>query len=214
MKIERFIFNPFDVNCYLCYDNNTKEGLLIDPSFYTSNEKELFTNFIENANIHIKYIINTHGHIDHILGNQWICDLLNLPFHINKNDFFLINNLKSRADTYGLKVNSLENNKYIFIESDFKFFIGNFTFKIIETPGHSPGSICIVNEEKKIIFCGDTIFKNSIGRTDLPGGNYETLLHSIKLKLLKNYPDDYVLYPGHMEFTNIGYEKSNNPFLQ
>jgi len=212
MKTKTFPVNPFEMNCYVYLDENSGEGVIIDPGAYTNDEKSEILDYIHSNNITIKYIINTHGHIDHIMGNKWAKDEFGAPILMNKEDMPLLKKSVEQGSMYGIAVpNSPEPDRYL-CEDDTVTF-GDCSLSIIYTPGHSPGGVCLADEKNKTIFAGDTIFRGSIGRTDLWMGNMNLLLNSIKDKLFK-YPDDFTLYPGHYEQTTIGEEKTFNPFLK
>lgn len=212
MKVKIFTVNPFQMNCYLYYSENNKEGVIVDPGFYTKEEKANFEEFLNEKGIILKYVLCTHGHVDHILGNEFIFDKYGLDAYLHKGDLFLYDNFKTQCEFYGLNMKPLPRITN-FIDENFKINIGDNLLNFIHTPGHSPGGICIIDHKQKVVFCGDLIFKNSIGRSDLPGGNYETLINSIKEKLFALCSDEYVLYAGHMEKTYVGFEKQNNPYL-
>ena len=212
MKTKIFPVNPFEMNCYVYHDENSGEGVIIDPGAYTHDEKSEILEYIHSNNITIKYIINTHGHIDHIMGNKWAKDEFGAPLLMNKEDMPLLKKSVEQGSMYGIAVpNSPDPDRYL-CEGDTVTF-GDCSFSILYTPGHSPGSVCLVDENNKTIFAGDVIFHNSIGRSDLWMGDMDVLLSSIKDKLFK-YPDDFTLYPGHYEQTTIGEEKTFNPFLK
>lgn len=212
MKVKQITLNPFSMNCYIYYDENSKDGLIIDPAAFSPAEETSITDFMEQNEININYIINTHGHLDHILGNKFAKDAFNVPIYLHKDDLFLLNNAQAQADLFGLEISDVPAvDKLISEESIIR--INNAELKFIHTPGHSPGSVCMIDDKNKNVFCGDLIFKNSVGRTDLQGGSMDVLIDSIKNKLFKVCGDDYTLYPGHMEVTNIGDEKKYNPFL-
>lgn len=212
MKTKQFTVNPFSMNCYVYYDDETKEGIIIDPAAFSIVEKNRITNYIEDNGIKIKYIINTHGHLDHILGNKFAKDFFKVPVYMHKDDEFMIANSGEQARFFGLDFPPTPPlDEYITSELILK--LSDTELKFIHTPGHSPGSVCIIDDKNKNVFCGDLIFKNSIGRTDLPGGDLNVLIDSVKNKLFKVCKDDYTLYPGHMEITNVKDEKSDNPFL-
>jgi len=212
MKTKIFPVNPFEMNCYVYHDEKSGEGVIIDPGAYTHKEKEDILSYISSNNITIKYIINTHGHVDHIMGNKWAKEQFPVPILINKDDMPLLEKSVEQGSMYGLAVSiSPEPNSYL-SEND-KIEFGNCTLDVIHTPGHSPGSVCLIDEKNKTIFAGDVVFHGSIGRTDLWMGNMDTLISSIKDKLFK-YPDDFTIYPGHYEQTTIGEEKNFNPFLK
>jgi len=212
MKVKQIILNPFSMNCYIYYDEATGDGVIIDPAAFTQSEKDIITKFIRDNRISIKYIINTHGHIDHILGNKFAKDTFNVPIYMHKADEFMISKSNEQARFFGLDFPTPPNvDKYI--TDDTKLNVNESELKFINTPGHSPGSVCIIDDKSKNVFCGDLIFKNSIGRTDLQGGDLKVLINSVKNKLFKICNDNYTLYPGHMEITNVKDEKKNNPFL-
>ncbi|MCX6165253.1 MAG: MBL fold metallo-hydrolase [Ignavibacteriae bacterium] len=213
MKIKKFIVNPFQMNCYLYYNESTGDGIIIDPAAYDKYEEDEINNFIKSKNIKLKYIVNTHGHIDHVLGNKFAKRNFNCPLLIHIDDLFLLNNSCAQGIFYNLKVDKSPEPDG-FITEDLKFKLNETEISFILTPGHSPGGICIVDHLNKIVFSGDTIFRESIGRTDLPGGNTDILMDSIKNKLFEQCGNDYTLYAGHMEETTIGYEKKYNPFLR
>jgi glyoxylase-like metal-dependent hydrolase (beta-lactamase superfamily II) len=212
MKIKQFIVNPFQINCFVYYDENSKDGIVVDPGAYTKDEEDIIKNYIKDNKINIKYILNTHGHIDHILGNKFAKDTFNVPMLIHKDDLFFIDRSLEQSQMFGIDI--LKSPDFDdFLTEDSEINLNETKLNFIHTPGHSPGSVCLVDHKNKNIFCGDLIFKNSIGRTDLPMGSYDVLIDSIKNKLFAKCSDDYTLYPGHMEATTIINEKQNNPFL-
>lgn len=212
MKVKEFTVNPFQMNCYLYYDEISLEGILIDPGFYGEDEKDFALDFISRANISIKYIVNTHGHIDHILGNGFAKETFCAPLYIHKEDELLVSGAKEQAAMFGFHTDTPPAFDG-YINEDSSLFLGKTEINFIHTPGHSPGGVCIIDHIHKNVFCGDLIFKGSVGRTDLPGGNHNTLIKSIKEKLFRTCADDYTLFPGHMEKTTVGEEKKHNPFL-
>ena len=213
MKVKQFTLNPFSMNCYIYYDEATGDGVIIDPAAFSQSEKDIVTKFIHDNGIKVKYIINTHGHIDHILGNKFAKDTLNVPIYMHKDDEFMISNANEQARFFGLDFPTPPPvDEYI--TDDTKLNVNEFELKFMNTPGHSPGSVCVIDDKNKNVFCGDLIFKNSIGRTDLQGGDLKVLINSVKNKLFKDCKDDYTLYPGHMEITNVKDEKKHNPFLK
>ncbi len=213
MKIKKFTFNLFRVNCYIYYDENSLEAILIDPGAYDKKEEDEILNFINDLKINVKYTINTHGHIDHVLGNNFAKKTFNCPLLIHEDDLFLLNYASAQGILYNLEIHKSPIPD-LFITEDLNINLNNLQINFIHTPGHSPGGICIVDHKNKIIFSGDTIFEDSIGRVDLPGGDFKVLLNSIKNKLFNLCNDNYILYPGHLDETTIRKEKNNNPFLQ
>ncbi len=213
MKVKSILVNPFSMNCYIYYDEDTKESVIIDPAAFSQSEKDSILNFISDNGLNIRYIINTHGHIDHILGNDFAKEAFKVPIYMHKDDEFLITYVNEQARFFGLDFPpppAIDQ----FITEDTVLKINGADLKFIHTPGHSPGSVCIIDDKSKTVFCGDLVFKNSIGRTDLQGGDINVLLNSVKNKLFKICPNDYKLYPGHLEITDVGTEKKFNPFLR
>lgn len=211
IHIERFTFNPFSENTYLLYDE-TKEAIIIDPGNYTRDENEELINFIAENDIKPVRIVNTHAHIDHVLGVFYLKNKYTIPFALHIKDEPVLMAVKSYAPNYGFPTfNEPEVDQWI-NEGDTVTF-GNSELRIIFVPGHAPGHIALVNDDQKFVIGGDVLFKTSIGRTDLPGGNFETLIDSIRTQLFV-LPDDYEVYPGHGGSTTIGFEKKHNPFLR
>lgn len=211
MIVQPFTVNPFSMNCYVYWDENTKEGVIIDPGAYEAHEKEEITDYIKDNGINIKLILNTHGHLDHIMGNDWAKKEFNVPILMHKDDMPLLKNAVKQGEMYGVNIPAQPEPDRFIDETD-EISFANTIFKILHTPGHSPGSVCFVDEKEKNIFGGDTVFLGSIGRTDLWMGDLKVLLDSIKNKIFK-YDDDFFIYPGHMDETSIGIEKQHNPFL-
>ena len=211
MKEIQIPVNPFSMNCYIYFDEKSKEGVIFDPAAYTQEEKAHIKKLIEDNGIKIKHIINTHGHIDHILGNKWAKEFFNVPVLSSDKDKFFFENVVKNGEMYGVPVEEPGLPDEI-ISEDSKIKIGETEFTILHTPGHSPGSLSFIDHKNKKIFSGDVVFKQSIGRTDLPFGDYDELMSSIQ-KLFDATGDDYEIFPGHMDTTTVGEEKKNNPFL-
>ena len=211
MKIKYFIQSIFSVNTYLVWDENSKEAVLIDPGSSLKQEEEEICLFIEKEGLIIKYLINTHCHIDHIFGNAFFKNRFNPVFMAPAGDLFLLDIMVEHAGDFGVTMNpSPMPDLHITQESAVK--IGEYKANFIPTPGHTPDGYCVYFESEKICFTGDTLFNEGIGRTDLWGGDFSTLMKSIKENLL-TLPDDVVIYPGHGDKSTIGYEKNNNPFI-
>ena len=209
MTIQTFVFNPFSENTYVVFDE-TKEAVIIDPGCYEPTEKAELDQFITSKGLTVKFILNTHCHIDHVLGNFHCKTKYNAPLLIHREDEKVLLAVQSYASNYGFAgyQPTLPDR---FLEENESFTFGNTTWKVLFLPGHSPGHIAFYDEQKKTIFSGDVLFKRSIGRTDLPGGNFDVLLKSIQQKLFL-LPDDVVVYSGHGPTTTIGEEKKSNPF--
>lgn len=209
MNIETFTFNPFQENTYLLY-NEAKECIIVDPGCYDRGEQNILESYISKHGLTPIALLNTHCHLDHVFGNKFIDDKYGLKPHIHPKDQPVLDSVKMVVDMYGLNYD--ESPKPVYFDGD-KFSAGGFSFDILFVPGHSPGHVAFYNAENKILISGDTLFKNSIGRTDLPGGDSDTLFESIQTQLF-TLPDDTKVYPGHMESTEIGFEKKTNPFFK
>ncbi len=211
MTIKTFTFNPFQENTYLLFDE-TNEAVIIDAGCIMDNEKQQLKAYIEEHNLTPKRVLNTHLHLDHQFGNKFLYNTFCISPEANEEDEFLLQNVVAQARSYGFIVNEEAQaiGRYIVDNEEIKF--GNSTLKAIHVPGHSPGSIAFYEEKEGILISGDALFKGSIGRTDLPRGDYATLILSITKKLLP-LPDSTVVYSGHGPTTTIGEEKQNNPYL-
>ena len=209
-NITRFVFNSFGVNTYILKDDNGK-CLIIDPACqYESEESELLDYIASN---HLKPVgmVNTHFHVDHIVGNTMICKTFHLKPQCHKNCKMFWETAAEFGAVFGIKLENLII-PFDFIEEGDIITFGNSSVEVLYTPGHADGSICLVNHAERYVVSGDVLFRDSIGRTDLPTGDFDTLYSSITTKLF-SLPDDYIVYPGHGPETSIGYEKLNNPFL-
>ena len=204
--IKRLEVGPIMANCYILGCEDTKEAVVIDPG--EDADRILMT--LAESSLKVKYIINTHGHFDHVGANKRMKDATGAELAIHPDDAPMLNELSHSARMFGLTAeNSPEAD--IMLSDGQKLTFGNHTLEVIHTPGHSLGGICLYTDG--ILIVGDTLFAGSIGRTDLPGGDYDTLISSIKTRLL-NLDDQTVVYPGHGPQTTIGREKSMNPFLR
>lgn len=211
LELKKFVFSPFDVNTYLLWDAASKESVIIDPGCVTVSEKNQLKSFVEDNRLVIKFIINTHCHIDHIFGNKFVVDKFNCNLIAPEEDLFLLRNAQQQAQMFGIEIEeSPEPNDFITEELSIK--VGEYPLQFIFTPGHTPGEYCIYSEGNKICITGDVLFFEGIGRTDLWRGDYKVLINSIKEKLF-TLPDDVTIYPGHGPESTIGHEKKNNPFI-
>lgn len=210
ITIESFTFGPFQENTYVLFDE-TSECIIIDPGCYDEAERQKLAKFIEDKKLKPVKLINTHCHLDHVFGNRYVADKYNLKLEINEHDKKVLDSFLMSASLYGLNAEPSPQPSVYLNEGDIIKF-GNSELEIVFTPGHSPGSITFYNRPQKFMIAGDVLFYGSIGRTDLPGGNYQTLINSIKNKLFP-LGDDYTVYNGHGSSTTIGFEKKNNPFL-
>ena len=211
MKIQKFTFNPFQENTYIIYDES-KECIIIDPGCYSDQEKKELASFIEIKKLKPIKLINTHCHIDHILGNKFVANEWNLELNINELEIPILKSGAEVANIYGFKEYIACKIPSEFINENDIIKFGKSELTVFLTPGHSPGHISLYSKKHNILISGDVIFRNSIGRTDLPGGNYSTLLQSIKNKIL-NLPLSTKILCGHGPTTNIKEEIENNPFI-
>lgn len=196
-------------NTYVVYDE-TKEAIVIDPGCYEQAEKDELTDFIEANELKVVKLINTHCHIDHVFGNVFIKKKYGVSLTIHKEDEATLKSVEVYAPAYGFQ--NFENTQAEeFFEEGDQVKFGNSTLDVLFTPGHAPGHVVLVNQEQNICIGGDVLFDGSIGRTDLPGGDFDTLIKSIHEKVF-SLNDDTVVYPGHGGTTTVGKEKVSNPF--
>jgi len=210
LKIKTFPFNSFQVNTYVLYDE-TLDCAIIDAACYSTREQEQLKLFIEKENLKPVILLNTHCHIDHILGNNFVYETWGLKpvMHADGTNFLSV--AAGYAETFGFSIAEPVMPVEFLIEGAI-IQVGNNMLEVMETPGHAAGSICFYHQKQKFVIVGDVLFSNSIGRTDLPTGNYNLLISSIRQKLF-TLPDDVTVYCGHGPTTTIGYEKMHNPFL-
>jgi len=210
ITIDCFTFNGFQENTYVLRDE-TNECVIIDPGCYTSSEQQELVNFIKTNGLTPVKLLNTHCHIDHILGNNFVASTFNLRLSMHEKDLPVLHATTEYGHLYGFTVDKSPEPSEFLDEGDVVKF-GNSQLDVLFVPGHAPGHIVFVNHEQKFAINGDVLFYGSIGRTDLPGGDHETLINSIKTKMFA-LGDDYTIYTGHGPSTTIGFEKANNPFL-
>lgn len=208
--VKAFTFSPIQENTYLLY-NEKGNALIIDPGCYFEEEREELRTFLQQKKLNPQLLLNTHCHLDHVFGNKWIHETYGLLLHIHPNekqvlDFAPASGLMWNMpfDNYNAEIKYFHEGEEIVLDDD--------RLKILFAPGHSPGHVCFYCKEQGFVIGGDVLFRQSIGRTDLPGGNFETLIHSIKTQLFI-LPDETIVYSGHGPATTVGYEKKHNPFL-
>lgn len=210
LHIKSFTFNPFQENTYLAYDESG-EGVLIDPGCFENREKAELQDFIETNGIRLTHLLNTHCHIDHVLGNAWAKRTFGIPLLIHRNEISVLKSVEVYAPNYGFSgFESAEPDG--FLAEGESIMAGNEELKVLFVPGHAPGHVVFYHEPSKRCIAGDTLFRGSIGRTDLPGGNHELLLKKIKSELF-TLPDETIIFSGHGPETNISFEKIHNPFV-
>ncbi|MDY0083854.1 MAG: MBL fold metallo-hydrolase [Ignavibacteriaceae bacterium] len=211
IQIKVFTFNLFAENTIILWDDESLECAVIDPGCSNSDEENKLADFIEKKNLKVKFLINTHCHIDHIMGCEFVKMKYNPKYFIPDLDLPLIENASMQAGTIGIDF-SINIRPDEFLSENKKLSLGRFELEFLFTPGHTAGEFCIYIPDIKTCITGDVLFNESIGRTDLWGGNYDTLIQSIQEKLL-TLPDDTIIFPGHGESSTIGKEKMFNPFL-
>ncbi|MDD3149296.1 MAG: MBL fold metallo-hydrolase [Candidatus Gastranaerophilales bacterium] len=205
MIIKTIKVGSLSVNNYIIIDEETKNAVIIDAG----GDYEAIKQILEQYSVNLKFILNTHGHFDHISGDYELQEKEGVQMFIHKNDEYLVEMLQSHLKMYEMPmVKTPKINK--FVQDEETLNVANMTFKVIHTPGHTPGGVCYLIEN--VLFAGDTLFAHSVGRTDLPKGSYEQLKTSIKTKLF-TLDDGIIVYPGHGRSTTIGEEKLNNPFF-
>lgn len=208
-KIHSFVFSPFQENTFILFDE-TKECVIIDPGFCDEEEQNELTSFIQSQNLNVKLLLNTHCHVDHVLGNYFLKEKYKIKLLIHKAAEPELRAVKAYAQSYGFHQYQ-EATPDNFLQEGETVQFGNQILKVIFVPGHSPGSVAFYDEKNKILIGGDVLFYHSIGRTDMPGGNFDQLIESIHTKLF-TLPDHIKVFPGHGPETTIGYEKRTNPF--
>jgi len=209
-KIKIFTFNPFSENTYIIAAENG-ECVIIDPGCADREEEKILADYISGNGLKPVKLLNTHCHIDHILGNVFCMEKYGIELYANKEDIYNIKAADAFAESFGVRKPGSPPPTHYLREGDTVVF-GNVILEVLFTPGHSAGHVVFYNRNGNYVIGGDVLFRESIGRTDLPGGNYAVLIRSITEKMF-GLPDDTVVYPGHGPETTIGHEKVHNPFL-
>jgi hydroxyacylglutathione hydrolase len=211
MELKAFVNNPYQENTYIVFDSITKDCAIIDPGMYNATEQNAVVNFIKQNGLNPVMLLNTHCHIDHVLGNKFIFDQYGLKPQFNQGELQLLQAVPAYAPQQGLNY-ELSPEPEVFLPSHGQIKLGEGILEILFVPGHSPAHLCFYSKADAFVIGGDALFKGSIGRTDLPGGNHAILLSSIKEQLF-TLPDEVKVYPGHGPYTTIGFEKMYNPFF-
>lgn len=212
ITVKTFVFNPYQENTYILIDTETNECIIIDPGMHSFVEESRFKDFIDTEQLDPILLLNTHCHIDHVLGNHFVFETWGLKPLFHEAEIPVLVSVQNYAPQMGLRYEASPIPE-AFIEPNQIIKLGSNELRAIFAPGHSPGHICFYSAQQRLLIGGDVLFRNSIGRTDLPGGDHETLLESI-LSSIYTLPESVVVYPGHGPQTTIGYEKLNNPFVQ
>ena len=210
IQIQSFVFSPFAENTYILYDE-THEAVIIDPGCLAQAEKELLAHFIEEKELKVKALLQTHAHLDHVFGSAFVKRKYGVKMYLHKKELTVLAEVEGRCKLWGIAgYEPVEAD--VFMEEGDLITFGNATLEVVFVPGHAPGHVAFINHSQRFIIGGDVLFRGSVGRTDFPLCDHNALLNSIKTKFL-TLEDDYTVYAGHMEPTTIGRERRSNPFL-
>jgi len=211
LHIQSFTFNPVQENTYVLY-NEKGAACIIDPGCYFSGEEQALKGFVRDNNLTPVLLLNTHCHLDHIFGNRFVQRTWELTLHLHPLEKQVLDRGPASGQAWQLPFDNYDG-ELNYVEEGDTVLVGNEPLEVLFTPGHSPGSICFYSKAHKFLIGGDVLFSGSVGRTDLPGGDFKTLEQSIKTKLY-TLPEDVVVYPGHGPSTAIGDEIKTNPFVK
>lgn len=211
LSVQPFTFNPVQENTYIVY-NDAKECCIIDPGCYFASEEQQLVDFVESNGLTPLFLLNTHCHLDHIFGNRFIHKRYGLTLHLHKLEKQVLDLGPVSGQMWQLPFDNYDGELKYIAEGD-TIKLGDEELEILFTPGHSPGHVCFYSKEHKFLIGGDVLFQGSVGRTDLPGGDFATLEESIKTKLY-TLPEDVIVHPGHGDSTTIGEERKTNPFVK
>jgi hydroxyacylglutathione hydrolase len=210
LTVKSLAFNPVQENTYVL--SGQKDACyIIDPGCYFGNERSELREYIEQQGLTPKMLLNTHCHLDHIFGNKWVHETWNLPLHLHENEMPVLEAGPQMGLDWGMPFENYEG-ELVFLQPGAKLRLGDDLLEILFLPGHSPGSVGFYCAAQQFLIGGDVLFRESIGRADLPGGDHATLIRSIE-EVLWKLPDPVVVYPGHGPETTIGWEKRHNPYL-
>lgn len=212
MKVTKFTVNPFGENTYVAWDESSREAMIVDPGMMQDHERAVVTGFIDDNNLVMRHVLLTHAHIDHVTSARWMADRYGIEVAGSELDAMLATNLPLQAQHFRLKIDlDVLHIDRPLTDGDV-ISLGNEPVHVLSTPGHSRGGLVFYAPDSALAFTGDTIFEGSIGRTDLPGGDYDTLIGSIRDKVL-TLPLDTLLIPGHGPTTTVADERDFNPYL-
>ncbi len=210
LTIKSFEFNPVQENTYVL--SNEKDACcIIDPGCYFGNERTALKEYVEQQGLSPKILLNTHCHLDHVFGDQFVWDTWDLPLHLHEKELPVLAGAPAAGLRWGMPFENYRGGQVLLVPGE-SVFLGDDELEILFLPGHSPGSVGFYCRDQAFLIGGDVLFRGSIGRTDLPGGDHDTLLRSIREQLLP-LPDETIVYPGHGETTTVGWERAHNPFL-
>ncbi|WP_128548411.1 MBL fold metallo-hydrolase [Larkinella soli] len=211
VQVQTFVFSPLAENTYVLYDD-TREAVIIDPGCYTRQEQEDLSGFIKRHGLTPVKLLNTHAHIDHVLGNAWVKRQFGIDIYLHENELQVLKWSQVMAPAFGVPAYEEAGVDHFLIPGQTVAF-GKASLEIRFVPGHAPGHVAFVNHADRFVIGGDVLFKGSIGRTDFPLCDFETLANSIRTQFY-TLPDDFTVYPGHFDSTTIGREKKSNPFVK
>lgn len=211
LQIKVFVFSPIQENTYLLY-HESGDCIIIDPGCYEDAEREELRSFILQKGLQPRMLLNTHCHLDHVFGNKFVAETWGLTLHLHRREEPVLQFAPASGLMWGMPFDNYQGD-FIYLQEGDEIKLGADVLQVLEAPGHSPGHVCFYCKAQGFVIGGDVLFRGSIGRTDLPGGDYDTLISSIRNKLLV-LPDETVVYNGHGEPAIIGVERKNNPFLQ
>lgn len=210
LTVKQFTFNPLQENTYVIY-NEQGWCAIIDPGCYFPHEKDELVNFISVQQLSPKILLNTHCHLDHVFGNKFIHERYGLTLHLHPKEVPVLGWAPASGLKWGLPFENYEG-PMVMLEEGGQIDTGEEGLDILLTPGHSPGSCCFYSSSQQFIISGDVLFRGSVGRTDLPGGDTQILFRSIAEKLMP-LPDEVIVYSGHGSPTTIGIERRTNPYI-
>lgn len=211
MYLQTLTFNPFQENTYILWNKNL-DAAIIDPGCSNAIEEQHLIHFIEKNGLKPILLINTHLHLDHIFGNTFVEQKWNLKTHASKKDAFWLDKFEKQCEKFGISPPTKAPTDIHQIQEGDTLHLGNEIIEFYEVPGHSPGSLILHLKKDSLLIVGDVLFKGSVGRTDLEGGNHEILIEGIRKKIL-TLSDETLVYPGHGPATSVGFERMSNPFL-